>query len=292
MVAVRVFITGATGYIGSAVCAAVKKRGHDVVGLARSTASVEKLRVAGVHPVRGSLRDLDVLREMTHDADAVIHCAFEASAEGAQLEAPALDAMLGSVDTDHEAFIYTSGVWVYGDTAGRTVDETAPLNPTPLVAWRPHHERKVQDAQRHKLRTVIIRPGLVYGGHGGLIAMMRGQANAQQLAIIGSGENHWAMIHVDALAELYALAVEEAPADSIYNGVSGEHAKYGDIVRAVAHAVGIAHVDSITLEQARQAIGPFADALALDQRVSGAKAVQELGWNPKRRGVFEELSHS
>jgi nucleoside-diphosphate-sugar epimerase len=287
----RVFITGASGYIGTAVCAAVKKRGHDVVGLARSADSIEKLKAAGVHPVLGSLSDHKVLREMTHDADAVIHLAFEMSAEGVALEAGALDAMLGGVDTDHEAFIYTSGVWVYGDTGGKTIDESAVLNPVPLVAWRPAHEKKVQDAQRHKLRTIVIRPGMVYGGTGGLVGMMIGQAKSSQLAIIGSGKNHWQMIRVDALAELYALAIERAPADSIYNGVSSDSAQYGEIARA-AHrmAGGDGNVHTISIEEARKMIGPFADALTLDQRISGAKAARELDWNAERPGILEELA--
>jgi nucleoside-diphosphate-sugar epimerase len=287
----RVFITGASGYIGTAVCAAVKKRGHDVVGLARRAESIEKLKAAGVHPVAGSLGDHSVLREMTHDADAVIHCAFEQTAEGPGLEAGALDAMLGSVDTDHEAFIYTSGVWVYGDTGGKAIDETAPLNPIPLVAWRPAMEKKVQDAQRHKLRTIVIRPGLVYGGDGGLVGMMIGLAKAQQLAIVGDGKNHWPMVRVDALAELYALAIERAPADSIYNGAGNDAVRYGDVARAASRvAGGNGDVPVISLEEGRKMMGPFADALALDQRISGAKAVRELDWHAERPGVLEELS--
>lgn len=287
----RVFITGATGYIGSAVCAAVKKRGHDVVGLARSSASIEKLKAAGVHPVLGSLSDHRVLHEMTHDADAVIHCAFEQSAEGPKLEAAALDAMLTAVDSDHEAFIYTSGVWVYGDTGGKTIDESAPLNPIPLVAWRPSHEKKVQDAQKHKLRTIVIRPGLVYGGSGGLVGMMIAQAKQHQLVIVGEGKNHWPMVRVDALAELYALAVERAPAESIYNAVSGESVQYGELARAASRvAGGSGHVESIPLARARETMGPFADALALDQRISGAKAARELQWEGHRAGVLEELA--
>ncbi len=287
----RVFVTGASGYIGSAVCAAVKQRGHDVVGLARSAQSIDKLKAAGVHPVQGTLSDANVLREMTHDADAVIHCAFDQSGRGPELDGAALDAMLGAVDTDHEAFIYTSGVWVYGDTAGNVVDESAQLNPIPLVAWRPAHERRVQDAQRHKLRTIIIRPGLVYGGSGGLVAMLMAQARDGRLAIVGSGHNHWPMVRLDALAELYALAVEEAPADSIYNGTSGDTVQYGDLARA-AHRVagGDGNVQTMPLEEARKIMGPFADALALDQRISSEKAQRELGWKPHRPGVLEELA--
>src|SRR5579875_1936519 len=114
----RVFVTGANGYIGFAVCQAVKRRGHDVVGLARSANAIEKLLAAGIHPVQGTLEEHGVLREMTHDADAVIHCAFEATPQGPRIEARALDTMLNAIDTEHEAFVYTSGTWVYGDTGG------------------------------------------------------------------------------------------------------------------------------------------------------------------------------
>lgn len=286
----RVFVTGASGYVGSAVCAAVKKRGHDVVGLARSQESIDKLKALGVHPVPGTLGDRKVLREMTHDADAVIHCAFEQSPQGVELESAALDTMLGAVDSGHEAFVYTSGVWVYGDTGGNVIDESAPLHPIPLVAWRPAHEKKVQDAQKHKLRTIVIRPGLVYGGSGGLVAMLIGQAKGGQLAIVGNGKNHWPLVRLDALAELYALAIDEAPADSIYNGTSGDTAPYGEIARA-AHRVagGDGNVPTMPVEEARNIMGPFADALALDQRISGDKAQSELGWKPQRPSVLEEL---
>ena len=287
----RVFVTGATGYIGFAVCNAVKKRGHDVVGLARSATAIDKLRTAGIHPVQGGLGDASVLREMAHDADAVIHCAFEKSSDGVALDAAALDAMLGAIDTDHEAFIYTSGVWVYGKTGTTPVDETARLDPIPIVAWRPGHEKKVLDARKHTLRTIVVRPGLVYGEGGGIVGMMVGQAKAGQLAIVASGENHWSTVRVDALAELYALAVERAPGDSIYNAVDGKPVKYGEIARAASRAAGgDGRVDSIPLEKARELMGPFADALALDQFVSGAKAMRELGWDPKRPSVLEELA--
>jgi nucleoside-diphosphate-sugar epimerase len=287
----RVFITGATGYVGSAVCAAVKRRGHDVVGLARNQAAVEKLKALGVHPVAGSLGDRDILREMTHDADAVIHCAFEPSPQGAELDATALDAMLAAIHADHEAFIYTSGVWVYGDTGGEEIDESAPLNPIPLVAWRPSHERKVQDAQKHKLRTIVIRPGLVYGGHGGLVGMMREQAKSHQLSVVGNGDNHWATIHLDALAELYAFALEEAPSDSMYNAVNDDSPTYGEIARAVNRAVkGGENLPTLSLERAREIMGPFADALALDQHVSAAKAKRELHWDSREMTILETLA--
>lgn len=290
----RVFVTGATGYIGSAVCAALKKRRHDVVGLARSATAIERLLARHIHPVQGTLADHRVLREMTHDADAVVHCAFDGSTEDAvALEARALDAMLDAVDTTHEAFVYTSGCWVYGDTGDGFADESAPLNPPAILAWRPSHEKKVLDARRHKLRTIVVRPGVVYGDGGGIPGMMVAQAQAGTLVIAGSGENRWATVRVDALGELYALAVEQGPGGSTYNGVNGDPVTYGEIARAASRAGGRdGTVDAIPLEQARKAMGPFADALALDQRVLAIKAQTELGWDPDRPTLLEELSNT
>jgi nucleoside-diphosphate-sugar epimerase len=289
----RVFITGASGYIGFAVCGAVKHRGHDAVGLVRSAAAVEKLLSHGMHPVQATLADHKALREMTHDADAVIHCAFEQSPQGAELESRALDVMLGAIDSDHQAFIYTSGCWVYGDTRGKIADESAPLDPTPLVAWRPSHEKKVHNARKHKLRTIVVRPGLVYGNGGGIPGMLVAQAKADQLVIAGDGENHWATIRVDALAELYALALERAPAGAHYNAGNGDVVTYGEIARAASRAAGKdGQVDTIPLEQARKTMGPFADALALDQQISSARAQLDLQWDPDRPTVLEELANT
>src|SRR5215469_12215429 len=202
----RVFVTGATGYVGFAVCQAIKKRGHDVVGLARSSNGVEKLLAAGMHPVQADLKSHGALREMTHDADAVIHCAIDVKAPDlVEMERSALDVMLDAMTSNHEAFIYTSGSWVYGDTGGKMVDETAPLHPPPIVAWRPEHERLVHNSHKHKLRTIVIRPGLVYGDGRGIPGMLATQAKTGELAIAGDGENHWTTVRYDALAELYAL---------------------------------------------------------------------------------------
>src|ERR1700680_2159309 len=108
----RVFMTGATGYIGSHVAWELKRRGHDVVGLARDESASEKLLRGGIHPVMGDMEDTAVLHEMVRDADAVVHCGFARGPRAPELEGSALDVMLDAIGSDHEAFIYTSGIWV------------------------------------------------------------------------------------------------------------------------------------------------------------------------------------
>lgn len=287
----RVFMTGATGYIGRAVARELRSRGHDVVAIARTESSIEALQRHGIHPVLGDMESTDVLQEMVRDADAVIHCGFSAGPNGRELEARALDVMLDAISSDHQAFVYTSGIWVYGSRGDAVIDENALLAPTPLVAWRPAHERRVLGAAAHHLRTIVIRPAMVYGDGGGMIGSMVEDARKATLRIVGDGTNRWSTVRVDALAQLYVLALERAERGSIYNASAGAPTPYIEIARAAARAAGgDGTIDLWPIDEARAAMGAFADALAVDLTVTSDRANRELGWDPHRPSVLEELS--
>jgi nucleoside-diphosphate-sugar epimerase len=287
----RVFMTGATGYIGAHVASELKRHGHDVVGLARNEPAIEKLLRAGVHPVAGDLEDSAVLHEMVRDADAVVHCGFPGGQHAPELEGVALDVMLDAVNSDHEAFIYTSGIWVYGDRGDAIVGEDAPLAPTPFVAWRPSHERRVLGAAAHHLRTIVIRPAMVYGDDGGLIGGMVDEGRRGRVHVVGDGNNRWSCVRVDALAELYVLALERAERGSIYNASRGAAVPYVEIARAASRAAGSdGSIEHIPLADARRTMGAIAEALAADLQVSSERAARELGWEPHRPTILEELS--
>jgi nucleoside-diphosphate-sugar epimerase len=287
----RVFLTGATGYIGAFVARELKRHGHDVVGLARSAAAADALRRAGVHAVPGDLEDQAALRDLVLDAEAVVHCAAAAGPRMADIDAGALDAMLAALDSRHQAFVYTSGVWVYGNRGDAVVGEDAPLAPTPLVAWRPAHEQRVLGFAGHHVRTVVIRPAIVYGEGGGIVAGMIEQARTGTLQIVGDGTNRWSCVRVDALAELYVRALERAARGATYTAARGAAVPYVEIARAAARAAGgDGSVEHLPLEDARAALGLYADALALDLQVSSERAARELGWEPHRPTVLEDLS--
>ncbi|MFF5084991.1 NAD-dependent epimerase/dehydratase family protein [Actinoplanes sp. NPDC000266] len=221
-----------------------------------------------VEPVSGALTAPDMLRRAAFGVDAVVHLA---QASTAQEDLTAATAMMDGVGSG--VYVHTGGTWVYGDTDG-IVDETAPWNPPPVVAWRKQVEDAVLERGQH---TVIVQPGLVYGGENRLIDVFFAQPGREAGAVpyIGDGTNNWAMVHVDDIATLYAAALH-AHAGTVYLGVGG----VGPTAREVADVLGTGSTISITLDQAREQMGPIADAFALDQRLSSARAHKDLGWKP------------
>jgi nucleoside-diphosphate-sugar epimerase len=285
----RIFVTGGSGYIGRAVLAELRRRGHAVAALARSDAAVAIVSGLGATPVPGSLAALDVVERAARDNDATIHIAGIASPDDVAREAAALDALL-RVATAGYPLVYTSGAWVYGDRGDAVVDEEAPPNPIALVAWRPGHEQRVLTAAG---RGVVIRPGVVYGDGGGIVGGFVASAQAGPLKIVGNGTNRWPTVRVDALAELYAAAVEQPAARGIYNAVAAASVPYVEIARAASRAGGgNGAIEHLTYENAVSTMGPFAEALVLDLLVSADKAKRELGWNPHRPTVLEELANT
>jgi nucleoside-diphosphate-sugar epimerase len=262
-----------------------------VRGLARSDAAAGTLRGLGAEVVRGELRDRDVLRTAVRDAEAVIYCASADTPEDVAIQREALETMLDALPAGR-AFVYTSGVWVYGSRADAAVAEDAPLQPLEIVAWRPAHEELVL-SQDGRLRPVVIRPGDVYGDGGGIPGAMVAQAREGTLRVVGDGDNRWPTVRHDALAELYGLVVDRRNARGIYNATRGASIPYKEIASAASRAAGgDGDVESISLEEARRSMGVFADALALDLQCDSTRAARDLGWEPHRPTLLEELANT
>ena len=285
----HVFVTGGSGYIGRRILRTLVAHGHEVSALARSGASAELVAGLGARAVTGGLTDLDVLRDAAARADAVIHAGQHNGADTAAVDRAAARALQDGVGPG--PYIHTGGVWVYGNTAG-VVDETAPLAPPPITAWRRDNEREVLERATSGGRPVLVMPGLVYGDGGGLIDYFLTRPGRENGAVpcIGDGRNHWPLVHVDDIAELYRLALE-APAGAVYAGVGDEQPTYAEIAAAAAEAAG--HPGSIEWldpAAARKQMGPIADAFALDQQMTSARAREQLGWSPVAVGALAEIA--
>ncbi|MFE6941970.1 NAD-dependent epimerase/dehydratase family protein [Streptomyces chartreusis] len=272
----RVFLTGGSGYIGRATIGALLRHGHTVEALARNDRAAETVRALGAAPVPGGLGDLGVLNAAAARAEAVVHLAQAESGDEDLAAATAMQDGIGS-----GPYVHTGGTWVYGDTPG-VADETAPWNPPSLVAWREPVEEAVLRRARQGGRPVLVQPGLLYGGENRLIDLFYTSPGKDAGAIpyIGTGENHWPLVHIDDIAELYAAALKAAPG-AVYVGVGGVNPTAKDCALALSRSAGIdGKVVSISLEQARERMGPIADAFALDQQFTPARARAELGWVP------------
>jgi len=284
----NIFLTGATGYIGSAVADALKKAGHSVTGLARSDEAGGKLHLKGVASHRGDLTSPESLAGAASALDGVIHTG---TTNDGRVDQAAIRAMLDAMKGSNKPLVYTSGVWVLGNTGDKPADENAPLNPTALVAWRPAVERMVLESAQKGVRAIVIRPALVYGHGGGIPADLVKSAREDGAArYVGRGENRWPAIDVDDLADLYLRALEHGPAGTLLHATDGSAYRVKEIAEAASAGAGKGgRTAAWPLEEARKTLGAYADALVLDQRVSGAKATSLLGWKPRAAGILDDL---
>ncbi len=286
----QIFLTGATGYIGSSVLETLMRAGHDVTALVRDPGKAEVVARRGVHPVIGDLDKPASYADAAERSDVIVHTALDGSTRGQKIDRQAVDTFL-AVATNRAAagrpaaFVYTSGVWVLGDTTA-PVAEDAPLRPTPLVAWRPEHERLVLEAGRTGTpRTAVVRPGIVYGGTRGIIADLLKDAANGLVRVIGEGKNHWPCVYARDLADLYLRVATNQEASGVFHANDEADECVGDIVDSIArHARMRPDVRHVPLKEARAKMGPYADALALDQRVRSPRA-RALGWSPTLHSV-------
>ena len=290
----KVFVTGPTGTLGSAVAEVLRREGHEVIGLARDDGAVAALKSRDIEAVRGDLADTRLLADQAAKADGVIHVATTGDEHQAEIDVAATTRILEAIAGSGSPCVHTSGGWVLGNTAGTgPADEDAPIAVAEAIAWRPALERTVREAADRDVRSVVIRPAILFGRGRGLPAMYVDWARQGGSGrCVGSGENRWTFVHVDDLAELYRLALEHAAAGALLNGSSGETLVQSELARAADRAAGgEGNFEPWPLNDARKELGVLADALALDQDISGERARRTLGWSPTRFGVAEEVQH-
>ncbi|NUT33057.1 MAG: NAD-dependent epimerase/dehydratase family protein [Hamadaea sp.] len=280
----KVLVIGAAGYIGSAVAAALVRHGHEVTALQRTQPGD-----GFPYAVRlGDATDPATLRAaITDDIDAVINLAQHSGDQAVDEAATAvlLDALRG------KALVSTSGVWVLGETGREAATEDAPTHAPAIVSYRPVIERQILTAEG--VRGVVLRPGIVYGDGGGIPGLFVDLARKHGAGrYVGTPATRWAMVHLDDLAELYALAVESAPAGTLLHGVDEEAVSTVALAAAADVAAGgTGKADFWPQAEAAGALGkPFADALALDQAVSSAKTRELFGWTPSGRSAVATIA--
>jgi nucleoside-diphosphate-sugar epimerase len=299
----RVFVTGASGWIGSAVVPELIGAGHQVVGLARSDASAAALAAAGAEVHRGTLDDLDSLRSAAAGSDGVIHLAFKHDIAFSGGFQDAADADRHAVETIGEAlagsdrpFLIASGT--LGLTPGRVATERDGHDPAPALAAMatgPETRRATAElvlslASRGVRSSVVRLPPTNHGeGDNGFMTALVGIARDKSVAgYIGDGTNRWPAVHRLDSAHLFRLALEKAPAGSTLHAVADEGVPIRDIAEVIGRHLNLPVV-SIAPEDAAGHFAWLAGFVAIDSPASSALTRDLLGWQPTHPGLIEDL---
>lgn len=288
----RVLITGPLGYIGRPVAEAFCAAGHQVSGLVRNDEKAKALMLAGIEPVVGNLSQPDSYRHAVEQAEVVIHTAFDSSANAVDIETGLVKTLTAQClkSGRAKALVYTSGVWVHGSTGSNIVDESSELNPIDLVSWRMRCEKAVLEASTRTFRTLVIRPGVVYGGAGGLTSLWFSSALQGSVEVVGHGQNHWPMIHQQDLARLYLLASEQELTGIVLNAVDNSHYSVMEMAQAVSGVAGIhGKVNIVDEDAANDKYGKLTEGLLIDQHISNERARRLLSWSPRHRTFIDGI---
>lgn len=296
----RVFVTGASGFIGTRIVKELLANGHQVLGLARSDASASALTALGAEVHRGNLDDLESLRSGASASDGVIHCAFDheaafaggpaAFAEVCQKDKRLIEAMGETLIGSNRPLLITSGVGMGAGSPGELADEDR------FDANNPNHRKASEEAgiallERGVSVTVVRLPQVHDTVKQGLVSYLVPSARDKQVsAYVGDGLNRWCAAHVDDVAHLYRLALEKNAPGSQYNAVAEEEVTLKDIAETIGKGLNVP-ARGLSPEEAQAHFGWFAAFVGMDMPASGAKTRERLNWTPTGPGLITDLEN-
>ena len=285
----RIFVTGASGWIGSAVVPELLRAGHQVLGLARSQDAADTVTVLGAEVLHGDLSDLDILSAGARDCDAVIHLAFvvpSTSPAATQADAKAIETFTATLAGTGKPLVVTGGTLA---TPGRVATERDELVAAgPIAARITNMQAALAAADRGVASCLVMLPRSVHGPgerHGFIPQLIATARNKGVSGYIGDGTTRWPAVHVNDAATLYRLAVEQAPTATVLHAVGDQ----GVPVRAIAEAIGRRlHLPATSLPAADYD-GMLARLLSTDMPASSTLTQQLLGWKPTHPGLLDDI---
>jgi nucleoside-diphosphate-sugar epimerase len=291
----RVFVTGATGFVGSAVVKELIDAGHQVIGLARSDAGGKSLLAAGAQVHRGDLEDLDSLKSGAARADAVIHTAFihdfSKFAENCEIDRRAIEAMGDALAGTDKLMIITSGTGMASAGPGHAASEDAPRVSSQVIPRGATEEAGAAVAARGVRVAVVRLPQVHDTVKQGLVTYAIQMAREKGLsAYVGDGSNRWPAAHRSDVARLYKLALEKNAAGVVYHAVAEEGVTVKEMAEVIGKGLKVPVV-SLAPEEAQRHFGWLAMFAGLDLAASSAKTRAQLGWKPTGPGLIVDLEN-
>lgn len=293
----KVFLTGATGFVGSVVAEKLKGKGHKVVGLARNDESETTLCGKNIEVVRGELHDFDILKNAARAADAVIHTAFSHNFDdyndAVKLDRNVISAFAEALAQTNKPLIATSSSAVLGDTKSYEADEDHPFDQNSTRLLRGEAELDVLQLSQIGIRSIILRlPLFVYGRSGSsFVPFVINQAKKENSAnYVESGSQTVSAVHVEDAADLYLLALETSTAKRLYN-VAAESVSLKEMSEAVGRLLDIP-AKSISREKAKNQFGKMFEFLSINNQMSSEKARRDLKWSPNSyNSILDEIEN-
>ena len=292
----HVFVTGATGYIGSAIVRDLQEAGHSVLGLARSDRSADTLRQAGADVHRGDVTDLESLAAGARAADGVVHTAFVHDfsdyEESTRTDERAVLAIAAALEDTGKPFVATSGAGVSGPGGpGRLVTEDDPAAPETVPRGR---SEAALGAARRGVRTSVVRlPPTVHGpGDDGFVpAVVRSARSHGASPYVGDGLNRWPAVHRLDAARLFRLALEHAEPGMVLHGVAEEGIAFREIAQIIGDGLGVP-VRSLSPDEAAGHFAWMAPFVQMDSAAASARTRSRVGWQPREVGLLTDLQQS
>jgi nucleoside-diphosphate-sugar epimerase len=287
----RIFLTGASGFVGSAIIQELINSGHQVTGLARSDFAAEIIKSAGANVFRGDLEDLESLRKGATDSDGVIHAGFihdfSKFKENCEIDRKAIETIGSVLEGSDRPLIITSGIALLSGKAVTEDDMPSPQSPNPRIAT----EDAALDVGTRGVNVSVVRlPPSVHGdGDHGFVPILGNLAREKGMAAyIGEGRNHWCAVHRLDAARLYKLALEKGEPNSYYHAVGDEGVEFRKIAEVIGKNLNIPAV-SLTPGEAAAHFTWFAHFAAVDIQASSLKTRESLGWYPTQIGLIEDI---
>jgi nucleoside-diphosphate-sugar epimerase len=287
----RVALTGATGFVGSHVLAELQEHGHEVTALVRDEDQAVMVAGRGAKAAIIDLYERPAVVRLLGEADGAVHTASPGDATSADLDSAMVDAVIEAFDGTGKAYVQIGGLWVYGNNS--SITEESPYKAPAMVSWKEPIERRVLGVRG--MRGIVIVSATAYGDGGGGVpglVLASPQDDAGNLIMLGTGQQHWATVHVADLAGIFRRALERESSRGRYVVGNGVQATVADITEAAAVAVSAHGAVPGSEEEARARLGDaFAEVLLLDQSTNAARARTELDWHPTHPSLVDELLH-
>jgi nucleoside-diphosphate-sugar epimerase len=289
----RVFVTGATGFIGSAIIQELKSAGHEVLGLARSDAGAHSLKAAGAQVHRGNLEDLESLRAGAAASDGVIHTAFihdfSKFKVNCEIDRRAILALGSALAGSGRPLIITSGTGLLPSGRLATEEEPPPAGTTALPRVASEEAARLVASQGVRVSVLRLPPSVHGDGDHGFVPLLIGLAREKAVsAYVGDGKNRWPAVHRLDAAHLYRLVLENDSAGPRYHGIAEEGVPFRRIAEVIGRRLNLPTV-SKSPEEAADHFGWFFHFAALDNPTSSKRTQDELGWRPRQHTLIPDL---